>query len=162
MFLSRKENLPHYFKLVIGFKNFYTIPIETSPIFYSSIHSFANARSLYSLNYRKNIIHFHYGISAYHLHRYVSRLLKSLDDGLPCQNRRTLSKFVVSKVYIICHLSFLFLSVKSFNQIFKGGSPAFSNTNLINPATSCCCQGKSPKNGQENDPPHFRPKWQMD
>lgn len=26
----------------------------------------------------------------------------------------------------------------------------------------CCCQGKSPKNGQENDPPHFRPKWQMD
>jgi len=63
VFLSRKENLPHYFKLVIGFKNFYTIPIEKCPIFYSSIYSFANARSLYSLNYRKNIIH-----SAYHLH----------------------------------------------------------------------------------------------
>jgi len=58
VFLSRKENLPHYFKLAIGFKSFYTIPIETSPIFYSSIHSFANARSLYSLNYRKNLIHY--------------------------------------------------------------------------------------------------------
>lgn len=27
---------------------------------------------------------------------------------------------------------------------------------------ACCCQGKSPKNGKENDPPHFRPKWPMD
>jgi len=26
----------------------------------------------------------------------------------------------------------------------------------------CCCQGKSPKNGKENYPPFFRPKWQMD
>lgn len=33
---------------------------------------------------------------------------------------------------------------------------------VIDKLGDCCCQGKSPKNGQENDPPHFRPKWQMD
>jgi len=58
MSVSRRKHFSHYFKLAIGFKNPSTIPIETSPIFYSSIHSFGNARSFYSLKYRKNLIHF--------------------------------------------------------------------------------------------------------
>jgi len=39
---------------------------------------------------------------------------------------------MVSKVYIFCHPGFL-LSVKSFNKIFNGGSPAFSSVNLKKP-----------------------------
>jgi len=67
---------------------------------------------------------------------YVSCLLISLDDSLPDQQRRTLEKFIVSRVYILSHVGFLLLSFKIFNKIFKGGGPAFSSTNLINLSAS--------------------------
>ena len=69
--------------------------------------------------------------------RDIPRLLVSPDDSFPGQKRCTLAKFIVSRVYIFCHWGFLLLSFKSFNKIFKGGSPAFSSANLINlPASS--------------------------
>jgi len=40
---------------------------------------------------------------------------------------------MISRVYISCNFSFLLISFKSFNKIFKGGSPAFSSANLKKP-----------------------------
>jgi len=50
-------------------KSLNTIPIRANPPVYSSMHSFGNARSFYSQDYRKNLIHYHPdGISVYHYH----------------------------------------------------------------------------------------------
>lgn len=52
-----------------------TIPIDTVPPVYSSMHSSGNARSYYSQDYRKNLTHSHI------TNRYATDILKLGPDG---------------------------------------------------------------------------------